>query len=84
MPPATHLLLAGPKDLPFAKAHMEGGAGELRLAIGGRALDDDDIDCACEGGGVDFLVVLVGRGYGADRAAKVVHRCCRHREGHAI
>lgn len=50
------------------------------MGVGGRvavdelgAGDDDDVDGAGEGGGVDVLVVLVGGTDGADGPAEVVH-----------
>ena len=43
--------------------------------------NDDDVDGASEGGGVEVLVVLIGRADGADRTAQIVHRGRRRGEG---
>lgn len=44
-----------------------------------RSSDDYDVDGACEGGGIEVLVVLVWGTDGVDRTAEVVHRRSRRR-----
>lgn len=45
-------LLLRPEDAEFAETHVERRA--CKVAVG--LLDDDDVDCAGEGGGVDLIV----------------------------
>ena len=60
------LLLVGAEQAPLAEADVEGAAGETAVVL----LDDDDVDRAGEGGGVD----AVPRGaHAAGDAAHVLH-----------
>lgn len=69
----TYAFVAGSEDLPFTKPDVKGRAGELSAAVRGGSLDDDDIDCACEGRRVDLAVVMVRGTDCADGASQVVH-----------
>jgi hypothetical protein len=69
----TYAFVAGPEDLPFTKPDVKWRAGKLNGAVCSGALDDNDIDCACEGGGVDLVVVVVRGTDCADGASQVVH-----------
>ena len=71
----THLFVCWTEDLQLSESYVERRACEMDVAVVSVSADDDDIDCACEGGWVDVLVVLVrGADCGTDCTTKVVHR----------
>ena len=83
----AHLLVLRPQHLPFPKANMERRAHKLYVIVRKlriipiralfrevlRSSYNDDVDGACEGGGVDVLVVLVRGTDGRHSTPEVVH-----------